>query len=160
MWDFLHIYDGAHVLKPLYICHRIMAPMRLSTNTNLPFLKFDLTNCFWGKNYFSATTHARGSVEVSKWPEDHPLRHLFQSGGWMSTLSSSFITFSEREPLFWFLLLWNFWRFLSQRCIGVLETPGKNFRSFWRNLTISEEILWDYSFKSALCNTIVFKTCH
>ena len=132
-----------------------MAPMRLSTNTNLPFLKFDLTNCFWEKNYFSATTYARGSVEVSKWPEDHPLRHLFQSGGWMSTLSSSFITFFERDPLFWLLLRGICGTFWSPGCIGVLETPGKNFRSFWRNLTISEEILWAYSFKSASCDYIV-----
>ena len=115
----------SHVLKPLYICHRIMAPMRLSTNTNLPFLKFDLTNCFWEKNYFSATTHARGSVEVSKWPEDHPLRHLFQPGGWKSTLSSSFIMFFERVTLFWLLPRGIFGTFKFQSCIWVFKMWGK-----------------------------------
>ena len=34
----------SHVLKPLHFSHRIQALLRLSTNANLCYLKFDLTN--------------------------------------------------------------------------------------------------------------------
>ena len=71
----------AHVLKPLHLSHRIMALLRPSTIVNLCYLKFNLTNCFWEKNYFLATIGARESADGSKLPEDHPLRYLFQSGG-------------------------------------------------------------------------------
>ena len=41
--------DPAHVLRPLLFRHRIKALLRLSTNTNFCYLKFDLTNCSWEK---------------------------------------------------------------------------------------------------------------
>ena len=37
----------AHVLRLLYFRHRIKPLLRPSTNANLCFLKFDLTNCSW-----------------------------------------------------------------------------------------------------------------
>ena len=114
-----------HVLKPLHFSHRIKVLLRPSTNANLCYLKFDLTNCSWEKNYFSATIGARGSAEVSKWPEDCPLRHLFQPGGWKSTLSSSFIMFFERVTLFWLLSRGIFGTFGFQSCIWVSKMWGK-----------------------------------
>ena len=45
----------AHVLKPLHFSHRIKALLRPSTNANLCYLKFDLTNCSWG-NYTTLKT--------------------------------------------------------------------------------------------------------
>ena len=62
---------------------------------------------------------------MSKWPEDCPLRHLFQPGGWKSTLSCPFIPFFEREPLFWLLPRGIFGTFGFQSCIWVFKMWGK-----------------------------------
>ena len=147
----------SHVLRPLHFRNRIKALLRLSTNTNLCSLKFDLTNCSWEKNCQNCKSSSIRSVEVAKLPQRNPLRYLFQWKGQKSTLSPSFITFSEREPFLKGFLCWLFW---SQRCIGVSKTWRRSFGSFWRNLAISEEILWVYSFKSAFCDPNVFKCYH
>ena len=108
-----------HVLRRLHFKHRIKGLLRPSTNANLCYLKFDLTNCSWEKNCQNCKIRATRSVEVSKWPQHNPLRYLFQFKGWKSPLSPSFVTFSEREPFLRGFLCWCFWCFLSQRCIGV-----------------------------------------
>ena len=97
---------------------------------------------------------------MAKWPQRNPLRLLFQWRGWKSTLSASFITFSEREPFFRGFLWWNSCNYWSQRCIGVSEQCETSCRSFWRNLAISEEISWAYSFKFASSSPSVSKSCH
>ena len=93
---------------------------------------------------------------MAKWPQRNPLRLLFQWRGWKSTLSASFITFSEREPFLRGFLWWNSCNYWSQRCIGVSKTCGRSFVSFWRNLAISEEISWAFSFKFASSSPSVF----
>ena len=103
----------------MHFRHRIKAIWRPSTNANLCYLKFDLTNCSWEKNCQNCKIRATRSVEVSKWPQHNPLRYLFQFKGWKSPLSPSFVTFSEREPFLRGFLCWYFWVFLYQRCIGV-----------------------------------------
>ena len=86
----IHIHTGAyqipHVLRPLHFRHRIKGLLRPSTNADLCYLKFG--NCL--------PKLQNWSVEVAKWPQRNPLRLLFQWRGWKSTLSPSFITFSER----------------------------------------------------------------
>ena len=125
-----------HVLKPLHFSHRIIALLRLSTKANRCYLKFHLTSWLWGENCFSATIGARGLAEVSKWLEDHPLRYLFQYEGRKSTLSTSFIAFSETEPLFLFLLHGICGTFLPNRWIGVSKTCGrKKFSFVWPTLS-------------------------
>ena len=103
----------------MHFRHRIKAIWRPSTNANLCYLKFDLTNCSWEKNCQNCKIRATRSVEVSKWPQHNPLRYLFQFKGWKSPLSPSFVTFSEREPFLRGFFCWYFWCFWSQRCIGV-----------------------------------------
>ena len=77
---------------------------------------------------------------MAKWLQRNPLRYLFQWKGWKSTLSSSSITFSEREPLLRGLPWWNSCNYWSQRCIGVSKTcgrrnflKGRSFGDFPRN---------------------------
>ena len=113
------------MLRPSHFRHRIKALLRPSTNANLCYLKFDLTNCSWEKNCQNCKIRATRSVEVSKWPQRNPLRYLFQFHGWKSALSPFFIKFSEREPVFRGFLCWWFWCFWSQRCIGVSRRWGK-----------------------------------
>ena len=60
----------------------------------------------------------------------------FSFKGWKSTLSPSFITFSEREPVIRGFLWWNSCNYWSQRCIGVRKTCGRSFRSLAMLLTI------------------------
>ena len=148
------------VLKSLHFCHWIKAVLRPSTNANFCYLKLDLTNCSWEKKSINCKISAIRSVEVAKWPQHNPLRLLFQWRGWKGTLSPSFITFSEREPFLRGFLWWNSCNYWSQRCPGVSKTCGRSYRSFPRNLTISQEILWAYSVKSAYSDPIVFKSCH
>ena len=84
---------------------------------------------------------------MAKWPQRNPLRLLFQWRGWKSTLSPSFITFSEREPFLRGFLCWNCWNFWSQRCIWVSKRWGKrnfskgsqfdHFPLLWRKPTLS-----------------------
>ena len=149
-----------HVLRPLHFKHRIKGLLRPSTNANLCFLKFELTNCSCEIFCQSCKIGAIRSVEVAKWPQRNPLRLLFQWRGWKSTLSPSFITFSEREPFLRGFLWWNSCNYWSQRCIGVSKTCGRSFVSFWRNLAISEEISWAFSFKFASSSPSVFKSRH
>ena len=88
-----HVYQSEKVPIPAPV--QASYVLRLSTNTNLCYLKFVLTNCSWEKNCQSSATR---SVEVTKLPQRKPLRYLFQWKGQKSTLSLSFIMFSEREP--------------------------------------------------------------
>ena len=140
---------------PLYFISWIKANYGPSTQQKLRYLNFVLTKWFPEKHDFSTTINAIRSLEVAKWPQLNPLRCLFQWKGWKSTRSPYFISFSEREPVLRGFLCGSLGSFWSQRWIGVKETCGRSFRSFWRNLTISEEILWGYSFKSASCDYIV-----
>ena len=129
------------MLGPLYFISWIEAKYRPSTHQELRYLNFYLTNWVHENGNISKTISAMRSAKVAKWPQRHPLRYLFQWKGWKSTLSPSFITFSEREPFLRGFLWWLFWSQRSQRCIGVSKVCGRSFRSFWRNLAISEEIL-------------------
>ena len=108
-----------HVLRPLHFRHRIKALLRPSTNANLCYLRFDLTNWSWGKNCQNCISSATRSVEVAKLPQRNPLQYLFQWKGQKSTLSPSFITFSEREPFLRGFLFGLFGLFWSHRCISV-----------------------------------------
>ena len=85
---------------------------------------------------------------MSKLPQRNLLQYLFQWKGWKSTLSPSFITFSEREPFLRGFLCWLFWLFWSQRCIGVSKTCGRSFGSLRRKLAICEETLCSPLFQS------------
>ena len=125
-----------HVLRPLHFRHRIKALLRPSTNANLCYLKFDLTNWSWEKNCQNCISSATRSVEVAKLPQRNPLRYLFQWKGQKSTLSPSFITFSEREPFLRGFLCWLFWLFWSQRCIWVSSQCAKSFIRFRRLVAI------------------------
>ena len=107
------------MLRPLHFRHRIKALLRPSTNANLCYLRFDLTNCSWGKNCQNCISGATRSVEVAKLPQRNPLQYLFQWKGQKSTLSPSFITFSEREPFLRGFLCGLFGLFWSHRCISV-----------------------------------------
>ena len=150
----------SHVLGPMHFISWIEAKYKPSTHQELCYLNFDLTKWVQEKHCQNCWNYAIRSVEVAKWPQRNPLWLLFQWRGWKSTLSPSFITFSEREPFLRGFLCWNFWNFWSQRCIWVSKRCGKSCRSFWRNLAISEEISWAYSFKSASSGPIVFKSRH
>ena len=145
-----------HVLRLLHFRHRIKALLRPSTNAHLCYLKFDLTNCSWEKNYQNCKLGARRSVEVAKWPQRIPLWLLFQFQGWKSTLSPSFITFSERGAFLRGFLCWIFWLFWSQRCIGVSKTCGRSFGSLRRKLAICEETLCGLLFQICLCRPRCF----
>ena len=135
------------MLRPLHFRHQIKALLRPSTNANLCYLRFDLTNCSWGKNCQNCISSATRSVEVAKLPQRNPLQYLFQWKGQKSTLSPSFITFSEREPFLRGFLWWTFWTFWSQRCIWVSKRWGKrnfskgsqfdHFPLLWRKPTLS-----------------------
>ena len=150
----------SHVLEPLYIISWIEAKYQPSTHQELCSLNCDLTKWVQEKNCQNCIKSATRSVEVSNWPQRNPLRLLFQWRGWKSTLSPSFITFSEREPFLRGFLWWNSCNYWSQRCIGVSKTCGRSFVSFWRNLAISEEISWAFSFKFASSSPSVFKSRH
>ena len=138
---YICILNIPHVLRPLHFRHRIKALLRLSTNANLCSLKFDLTNCSWEIVCQNCKICAIRSVEVANLPQRNPLRYLFQWKGQKSTLSPSFITFSERGPFLRGFLCWIFWLFWSQRCIGVSKTCGRSFGSLRRKLAICEETL-------------------
>ena len=125
-----------HVLRPLHFRHRIKALLRPSTNANLCYLRFDLTNCSWEKNCQNCISSATRSVEVAKLPQRNPLQYLFQWKGQKSTLSPSFITFSEREPFLRGFLCWEIWGFWSQRCVGFSKTCDTSFGRCLRKLTI------------------------
>ena len=81
---------------------------------------------------------------------------VLQWRGWKSTLSPSFITFSEREPFLRGFLWWTFWTFWSQRCIWVSKRWGKrnfskgsqfdHFPLLWRKPTLSILFLQPNSF--------------
>ena len=134
------------MLGPLHFIWWIEAKYRPSTHQEFLYSNFDLTNWVHKNGNISKTITAMRSAQVAKWPQCHSLRYLLQWRGWKGTLSPSFITFSEREPFLRGFLWWIFWIFWSQRCIGVSKVCGRSFRSFWRNLAISEEILWAHSF--------------
>ena len=85
---------------------------------------------------------------MAKWPQGNPLRLLFWWRGWKSTLSPSFITFSEREPFLRGFLWWNFWGFWSQKYVGVSKVCGRSFGSLRRKLAICEETLCSPLFQS------------
>ena len=85
---------------------------------------------------------------MAKWPQRNPLRLLFEWRGWKSTLSPSFITFSEREPFLRGFLWWTFWSQRSQRCIGISKVCGRSFGSLQRKLAICEETLCSPLFQS------------
>ena len=111
----------------MHFRHRIKALLRPSTNANLCYLKFDLTNCSWENCCQICKIGAMRSVEVAKWPQHNPLRYLFQWEGWKGTLSPSFITFSEREPFLRGFLWWALWALWSQRCpVGSKRWWKKN----------------------------------
>ena len=55
-----------HVLRPLHFKHRIKGILRPSTNANLCYLKFNITNCSWEKNRQNCKISAIRSVEVAK----------------------------------------------------------------------------------------------
>ena len=136
------------MLGPLYIISWIKAKHEPSTHQEFRYLNFDLTKWVHKNGNFSKTKRAIRSAQVAKWPQRHPLRYLFQWRGWKSTLSHSFITFFEREPFLRRFLWWIFWIFWFHGCIGVSKVYGRSFRSFWRNLAISEEILCSPLFHS------------
>ena len=121
------------------------AKYKPSTHQELRYLNFDLTNWVHKNDNISETISAIRSAQVAKWPQRHPLRYLFQWKGWKSTLSPSFITFSEREPFLRGFLWWLFW---SQRCIGVSKVCGRSFGSLRRKLAICEETLCSPLFQS------------
>ena len=150
----------SHVLGPLHFIWWIEAKYKPSTHREFCYLNFDLTKWVHKNGNFSKTKRAIRSAQVAKWPQRHPLRLLFQWKGWKGTLSPSFITFSEREPFFRGFLWWNSCNYWSQRCPGVSKTCGRSYRSFWRNLAISEEISWAFSFKFAFSSPSVFKSRH
>ena len=134
------------MLGPLHFIWWMEAKYKPSTHQELCYLNFDLTNWVHKNDNISETISAIRSAQVAKWPQCHPLRYLLQWRGWKGTLSPSFITFSEREPFLRGFPWWIFWIFWFQGCIGVSKVCGRSFRSFWRNLAISEEILLGHSF--------------
>ena len=73
------------MLRPLHFRHRIKALLRSSTNANLCYLRFDLTNCSWEKICQNCISSATRSVEVAKLPQRNPLQYLFQWKGQKST---------------------------------------------------------------------------
>ena len=99
----------------------------------IPHCNFDLANSFYGNCCISKTISARRSAEVSKSSQRNPLRFPFAWKGWKSTLSSSFIAFSEREPFLRGFLFWIFW---SQRCIWVSSQCAKSFIRLARSVAI------------------------
>ena len=105
----------------------------------IPHCNFDLANSFYGNCCISKTISARRSAEVSKSSQRNPLRFPFAWKGWKSTLSSSFIAFSEREPFLRGFLCWIFW---SQRCIWVSSQCAKSFIRFRRLVAIC--VAWDF----------------
>ena len=130
-----------HVLGPMHFISWIDAKYKPGTHQELCYLNFELTKWVQEKNCQSCYEGAIWSVEVAKWPQHNPLRLLFQWRGWKSTLSPSFITFSEREPFLRGFLRWAIWAFWSQRCIGVSKTCGRSAGSLRRKLAIREETL-------------------
>ena len=136
------------MLGPLYFISWIEAKYRPSTHQELHYLNFDLTNWAHENGNISKTISAMRSAKVAKWPQHNPLRLLFQWRGWKSTLSPSFITFSEREPFLRGFLWWIFWSQRSQRCIGVSKVCGRSFKSLRRKLAICEETLCSPLFHS------------
>ena len=102
----------SHVLRPLHFIWWMKANYKPSTHQELCYLNFDLTNWVHKNDNISETISAIRSAQVAKWPQRHPLQYLWRWKGWKSTLSPSFVTFSEREPLFEGLLCWDFWGFL------------------------------------------------
>ena len=136
------------MLGSLHFIWWIEAKYRPSTQQELRYLNFDLTNWIHKNGNISKTISAMRSAKVAKWPQRHPLRYLFQWKGWKSTLSSPFITFSEREPFLRGFLWWTFWSQRSQRCIGVSKVCGRSFRSLPRKLMICQETLCSPLFHS------------
>ena len=102
----------------------------------IPHCNFDLANSLYGNCCISKTISARRSAEVSKSSQRNPLRFPFAWKGWKSTLSSSFIAFSEREPFLRGFLCWLFWLFWSQRCIWVSSQCAKSFIRLARSVAI------------------------
>ena len=88
----------AHVLGPMHFISWIEAKYKPSTHQELCYLNFELTKWVQEKNCQNCLNDAIRSVEVAKWPQRNSLQLLCQWRGWKSTLSPSFITFSEREP--------------------------------------------------------------
>ena len=128
------------MLKHLHFSHRIKVLLRPSTNANLCYLKFDLTNCSWEKNYFSATIGARGSAELSKF-----------TGRSSSTISLSIWRMEEYSFNLFHLVFWKralvlvvvaldfLDIFVPKVHWGLKKTWRKNqeflkkFDDFWRN---------------------------
>ena len=150
----------SHVLGPMHLISWIEAKYKPRTDQELYYLNFELTKWVQEKTCQNCLNEARRSVEVAKWPQHNSLQLPCQWKGWKNTLSPSFITFSEREPFLRGFMRWSLWSLWSQRCPGVSKTCGRRCRSFWRNLAISEEILWAYSFKFAFSGPSVFEFCH
>ena len=64
---------------------------------------------------------------MTKWPQRNPLGYLFQWIGWNSTLSSSAITFYEREPFLRGVLCGSLGPLWSQKCMWNM---WKKFQMF------------------------------
>ena len=102
----------------------------------IPHCNFDLANSLYGNCCISKTISARRSAEVSKSSQRNPLRFPFAWKGRKSTLSSSFIAFSEREPFLRGFLCGKCGKFLPQRCIWVSSQCAKSFIRFRRLVAI------------------------
>ena len=128
----------SRVLGPLHFIWWIEAKYKPSTHHKFCYLNFDITKWIHKNVKFSNTIRAIRSAEVAKWPQCNLLWYVNQWKDWKSTLSHSFIMFSERYP---FLSGFLWWLFQSQRCIGISKVCGGSLISLRRKLAICEETL-------------------
>ena len=126
----------------------------------IPHCNFDLANSLYGNCCISKTISARRSAEVSKSSQRNPLRFPFAWKGWKSTLSSSFIAFSEREPFLRGFLCGSLGSFWSQWCIWVSSQCAFDWCNtcFWCKSSKFDCVPWNFRISPKKSKMPLFQT--